>query len=101
MRLVSSCCDRRSRKAARFASDYAACLPDVTEQIHQVPDADVFHRTNCILDLAGQTVVDATGHERVELLDRVFPCERMRSKARVVLDLMLNHFSVLQTDGDL
>src|ERR1700722_3945900 len=101
MRLVSNCCDSRSRQAARFASNCAACLPDVTEQFHQVPNPDVFHRTHGILDLVGQTVIDATGHERVELLYRVFPCEWMGSEAWVVLDLVLDHSPVLQMDDDL
>jgi hypothetical protein len=32
-----------------------------------------------ILDRPAQPFVDATGDEPIELLDRVFPCERMRS----------------------
>ena len=54
-----------------------------------------------ILDLGGQPLVNATGHECVELMDRVLPCERMGSEARVVLDLVFDHASVLQPDADL
>jgi hypothetical protein len=38
---------------------------------------------------------------RVELLDRVFPGERMGSEAWVILNLVLDHSPVLQPHGDL
>jgi hypothetical protein len=31
----------------------------------------------------------------------VFPCERMRSEARLFLNLMVDHSAALQPDGDL
>jgi hypothetical protein len=55
------------------------------KQRHQVRNLNAFERMHGILDLPAQPFVDATGDEPIELLDRVFPCERMGSEARKIL----------------
>src|ERR1700693_855677 len=80
-------------------SSFILCLPftasHTPEQLHQVPNLDVFKRAHRVLDLPAQPFVSAAGDKPIELLDRVFPCERMGGEAGKILNLMLDHFAVL------
>jgi hypothetical protein len=65
------------------------------KQRHQACNLNAFERMHGILDLPAQPFVGATGDEPIELRDRVFPCERMGSEARKILNLVLDHLTVL------
>src|ERR1700756_2864043 len=91
--------EARSRQMECSGSSFIWCLPLTAscapEQLHQVPNLDVFERTHGILDLARESPIDAVGDEPVELLDGVFPGERTGSEARKILNLTLDYLSVL------
>src|ERR1700722_3304955 len=74
--------------------------PDTAEQFREVPDSDAFEGAHGVPDLLRQLRIGAACHKPVELLDGVVPRKRMRREAWKILNLMFDHFAVLQPDGD-
>src|ERR1700691_3029406 len=73
---------------------------DTAEQFREVPDSDAFEGAHGVPDLLRQLRIDAACHKPVELLNGVVPRKRMRREAWKILNLMFDHFAVLQPDGD-
>ena len=60
---------------------------------------------NYLFGLAGLVAggapnIHAAGHKPVELLDGIFPGKRIRTHAREILHLVLDHGAILQPYGD-
>jgi hypothetical protein len=70
-------------------------VADTAQQSYQVRNQDGFERTHSILDPPANALVGAAGHKSVELLDAIFPGERIRRHAGEILNFMLDHFAVL------
>jgi hypothetical protein len=47
-----------------------------------------------VLDFSAETVVETVGRKLVEFVHGVFSRKRVRSEARVVLDLMFDRFPI-------
>src|SRR5579859_7139817 len=73
---------------------------DGAEQFREIPDLNALERTHGILDFAAQPEIDSAIDESVEFLDRVLPCEWMGSEAGIVLNLMVDHLPIRESDSN-
>jgi hypothetical protein len=78
------------------SSEEPSARLDAGQQFHQVSDLDGFERTRGAVDLASEALVETAGHELVELLDSLFPCEGVGSEARVARPFVVPDCGLIQ-----
>ena len=65
------------------------------KQCYQIRNLNVFERMHRIFDLAARPLVGVAGRESVELFDGLLPREGTGGEPRKILNLVLDHFTVL------
>ena len=67
----------------------------MAKQSHQIRNLNVFERMHGIFDLAARPLVGTAGRESVELFDGLLPREGTGGESWKILNLVLDHLTVL------